>query len=986
MDSDEQKKLHEEENKESREEIDLTKAFYNIKNFSNLIKKNPYFSGFVILTILFFIISLLGYSNVNLGNNFVNSFIHMFTPEMLLLLCMAFVLSSISAYFRKYKIMFLPIILWILLLSVDIRISNIDGLKDITTNDWTLGPDLDPFLYLRHAQEIDEGRLQNPDTMRNAPLGSDNYALKNLMPWAIFYTYKGISLFNETSITYAAIITPVILFIISAIGFLLFTKVVFSFKFSERKSWIGAIIASLFYITSPSMLHRTTAGIPEIESLGMVWFWFALLFFAMAWKEEKSKKTIIYGVLAGVFTGLMGWSWGGYKYIYMIICLSSLVMFLFQKDIKKNFKIFIWWLVPALIIEFLRVESVREIATSLTDTGLALFILLVMLVDAVIFNTNLMHKIKMEKINLPRSIKSLLIAFIINALFFSAFKPDFIFSIFGDIINKLLHPFGRGRVGLTVAENAVPYFQEILNNFDYLFWTFFFGTLIVFYQATKHFRIKERVTLNLFFMIFITGFIFSRYSPSSVFNGENFISKLLYIGGLLMFIAVVLFIYIRAYLNRHKEGHNLLENFKEIDFSYILLLVFSFWAIVSMRGAIRLLFIISPILPILSSFLLIQIISYRKESNKGGIKRLFSTISMIVLIILMTMVFVNYAQISSASNKATIPSSYNQQWQKAMGWVRDNTLEGSIFVHWWDYGYWVQTIGQRPSVTDGGHFIGYWNHLVGRYVLTTPYPETAFSFMKTHEVSYLLIDPTDIGKYSAYSSIGNDASGNDRYSWIPTVVSDPSQIQETSNGTTRIYQGGFSLDKDIIYEEGGKQILLPEGKAYVAGVILETKNDGESLSFTQPQAAIVYLGNQMKVPVRYLYYDGKILDFKSGINSVVRIVPMIYQSGESYQVDNLGSMMYLSEKTAFGLVGQLYLLNDSFKKYEGINLVHSQQDAAIEYFNSQGANFKDFVYFNGIRGPINIWEVNYPENIIEREEFLRTYGGYGEFDNLGFTK
>ena len=141
------------------------------------------------------------------------------------------------------------------------------------------------------------------------------------------------------------------------------------------------------------------------------------------------------------------------------------------------------------------------------------------------------------------------------------------------------------------------------------------------------------------------------------------------------------------------------------------------------------------------------------------------------------------------------------QWQKAMFWLRENTPERSIIVHWWDYGYWVQYLGERPTVTDGGHGVGYWDHLIGRYLLTTPNPDAALSFMKTQNVSYLIIDQTDLGKYPAYSKIGSDPGGNDRYSQIPVMTLNPSQTQETAEGILRVYEGGTLVDEDIFYQD-----------------------------------------------------------------------------------------------------------------------------------------------------------------------------------------
>src|SRR3972149_1391191 len=132
----------------------------------------------------------------------------------------------------------------IIILSSWIRTADIPGLKDVTTGEYTLGPDLDPFLYLRHAEEINSGTLENPDTMRYAPLGSTNYALKNLMPWAIFILFRIMSIFSDVSITYSAIILPVVLFSISIIGFFLFNYALFSIKFSKRFAIATALLAS----------------------------------------------------------------------------------------------------------------------------------------------------------------------------------------------------------------------------------------------------------------------------------------------------------------------------------------------------------------------------------------------------------------------------------------------------------------------------------------------------------------------------------------------------------------------------------------------------------------------------------------------------------------------------------------------------------------------------------------------------------------------
>ena len=344
-----------------------------------------------------------------------------------------------------------------------------------------------------------------------------------------------------------------------------------------------------------------------------------------------------------------------------------------------------------------------------------------------------------------------------------------------------------------------------------------------------------------------------------------------------------------------------------------------------------------------------------------------------------------FYQASKAQAKQIGPSA-NFQWQNAMSWVRENTPEGSIFVHWWDYGYWVQYLGERPTVTDGGHGVGYWDHLIGRYLLTTKNPESALSFMKTQNVSYLLIDPTDLGKYPAYSRIGSDEGGNDRFSQIPIMISDSNQNQQTENKTTRIYQGGAPVDEDIIYKvENESQIFLPSGRAIVAGVILEYSEENNLISFDPPQGIFIYNQQQINIPVRYLYYNERLFDFGGGLDAVIRIIPRVTQSNQQVQIDNLGVAIYLSPKVSKGLFAQIYLLNDAFENYKTVTLVHSESDPILSNLNSQGANLGNLIYFQGFRGPIKIWKVDYPSNILAKEEFLRISGEFAELDNLKFT-
>ncbi|MEX2016917.1 MAG: hypothetical protein WD876_00385, partial [Candidatus Pacearchaeota archaeon] len=112
---------------------------------------------------------------------------------------------------------------------------------------------------------------------------------------------------------------------------------------------------------------------------------------------------------------------------------------------------------------------------------------------------------------------------------------------------------------------------------------------------------------------------------------------------------------------------------------------------------------------------------------------------------------------------------------------------------------------------------------------------------------------------------------------------------------------------------------------------------------------------------------------------------------QGVQVDNLGSALYISPKVSKTLFAQLYLMDDPFNNYPTINEAHVQDDSLVGLLKQQAAG-DDFVYYGGLRGPIKIWKVDYPENVITRDEFLirptgwdSLNGPWALLDNIKFT-
>src|SRR3990167_7341315 len=103
----------------------------------------------------------------------------------------------------------------IIFIGLYVRTRNIPLLKDVTTNTWTLAPDLDPFLFLRWAKYIVEnGSLMAHDAMRYVPLGYDTAGEMKLLSYMIAWFHKLASIFGSGSVEQSAAIYPVFFFAI----------------------------------------------------------------------------------------------------------------------------------------------------------------------------------------------------------------------------------------------------------------------------------------------------------------------------------------------------------------------------------------------------------------------------------------------------------------------------------------------------------------------------------------------------------------------------------------------------------------------------------------------------------------------------------------------------------------------------------------------------------------------------------------------------
>ena len=855
------------------------------------------------------------------------------------------------------------ILAFILFIGLYIRTLNIPKLKDVTTGTWTLGPDLDPFLFLRWAEYIAEhGKLMVHDTLRYVPLEYDTAGEMKLLSYMIAWFHKFLATLGlSDSVTFSAIIFPVVMFGLTAVAFFIFAKKIF-YKENKITKNIIALIATAFFVLIPSLLPRTIAGIPEKESAAFFFMFLAFYFFLEAFTSEKLKNGVILGILAGIMTGIMALIWGGVMFVFLTIAPTIFLTFLLGKIKWKELGISTIWIISSVMtmIPFSTRYGIEVFIPSISHVGLVSGVIILISVSLLLMGNQKIMSFR-KRTKLPRELFSMIISILVFFLIvLIVLRPGFILSQINALKSNLIEP-QVSRFGFTVAENKQPYFLNdwkdsfgpIIFNLPLFFWLFFTGAVVLFGSLIKELKKKEKIILIFSYFIFLISLIFSRYSAGGILNGTNGLSLLVYFGGGIIFFGSFGYLYYKKY----NEGS--FSDFGEFNFAYILYFLILTLGIIGARGGIRLIMVLGAISPIAISFLIVKT-SQKYFKTKEEFMKL--SIGIILIIIMLASLFTlwNYYKQDKYTSENFAPTVYTQQWQKAMSWVRENTSEDAVFAHWWDYGYWVQSIGKRATILDGGNAIVYWDYLMGRYVLTGTDEGKALEFLYAHNGTHLLIDSTDIGKYTAFSSIGSDEN-YDRFSWISTFLMDEGQTQETKDEKIYVYVGGTILDEDIVWE--GK--LLPGKNAGVGALVLKENSQGKIM---QPEVIIVYGGQQTNIPLRYAYIDGKLIDYEKGLDAGIFVFPSLnVLSDGSTKINQKGAAMFLSGRTVHSQLAQLYLFNQ-YSDY--IKLVHTEDNFIIENLKQQGYDPGDFIYYQGLQGPIKIWEISYPSNITLNPEFL----------------
>ena len=88
------------------------------------------------------------------------------------------------------------------------------------------------------------------------------------------------------------------------------------------------LFAAFITATIPSAIDRTIAGFYTKLGFGVMFFLYSMLFYIKMLKEVKPRRKIVYSFIAGIFLGLVGFTWGGYAYTILVFSAYGLFIVL----------------------------------------------------------------------------------------------------------------------------------------------------------------------------------------------------------------------------------------------------------------------------------------------------------------------------------------------------------------------------------------------------------------------------------------------------------------------------------------------------------------------------------------------------------------------------------------------------------------------------------------------------------------------------------
>ncbi len=259
--------------------------------------------------------------------------------------------------------------------------------------------------------------------------------------------------------------------------------------------------------------------------------------------------------------------------------------------------------------------------------------------------------------------------------------------------------------------------------------------------------------------------------------------------------------------------------FRRLRNDDIFLIIFSITAIYFSGSMVRLLLILAPIACLLSAFALTSVLKpfSRVILERAAIVRRRIRVTEIVPkdYAIFIVIFVGFMLTLYTWHGTQVAFDYLSSpdlilvgqgpqgqpvelhdWQESMQWLREETAEDSVIAAWWDYGYWIESIGNRTTLVDNATTNSTQIAWVAAAFMSSP--ENATKIFKMLGADYVLVHFT--------GAVGGTSGDEGKWIWMVRIA-EQKLFNETKIREVDYWDEETGTPKDPYYDSLIYQLL-----------------------------------------------------------------------------------------------------------------------------------------------------------------------------------
>ncbi|AFU57543.1 dolichyl-diphosphooligosaccharide--protein glycotransferase [Candidatus Nitrososphaera gargensis Ga9.2] len=410
----------------------------------------------------------------------------------------------------------------------------------------------------------------------------------------------------------------------------------------------AGLFSALLFAFSPAIIQRGNLGWFKSEPLGLFFGILAAYLFISAIKHKEIKYAIPKAVAGGLILGLANASWGGIQYFSIPIAIFFIALPFFRRDLTIPMYVAIAFTVFTLISAAAFPRPGMSFVLGLPGLGM---------IGSTIFLViaHFLKRFSRSQVQL-RNTAFLLIAFVaasVGVIATEAYlSPSFRYL-------NAVFPFLSSQNALveSVAEHFTPTVADYFVDFS---------VLIMFAGLGAWLAFRRRDDMSIFALIIgITG----------VYVSATFARLLVFASlGIIVLAGLGLYEVTRSIM-AHRQATATpsvtqrptaatREERRKIEFAG------------------------------------------RGHPASGQAVRIAYTVVIIMMLSIPMFFPSNSNWLSSADSPAAIANggtgfrTQTNDWTDALNWIEQNTEPDAVIASWWDYGYWITTLGNRTTLAD----------------------------------------------------------------------------------------------------------------------------------------------------------------------------------------------------------------------------------------------------------------------------------------------